>query len=149
MVKANTLVPKVRRADPAARRQAILLVAIGGVVGALLILGVERYRPMLRDWILSDPGTRRDRARLVLFLAAALLSAPLVAFAGYLWLLGSRILGSGEFPPPGYRVLRDTPVSTGRSAVLRGRGLEVLAVCLAIAAALLWLLLWYCADGFS
>ena len=60
----------------------------------------------------------------------------------YLWSLGAKVLRARQFPPPGYRVIRDTPVIGGQAAVLRGRGLKVLAVCLALASALLWLLLW-------
>ena len=140
---------EVRRADPAARRQAVVLVVLGAVVGALLILGFERYRTPLRDWLLSEPGELGYRVRLVFFLSAAVLSAPLVAFAVYLWSLGAKVLRARQFPPPGYR---DTPVIGGQAAVLRGRGLKVLAVCLALASALLWLLLlwrlaWVLSEG--
>jgi hypothetical protein len=33
-----------RRADPAARRQAVLLVVVGAVVGTVLLVALERYR---------------------------------------------------------------------------------------------------------
>jgi hypothetical protein len=133
---------EVRRADPAVRRQAVLLVALGTAVGALLILGLERYRTPLRDWLLSEPAERARRVKLVLSLTVALLSAPLVAFAAYLWFLGAKVVRAGAFPPPGYRVIRDTPVIAGPAAVSRGRGLKALALGLGVAAALLWLLLW-------
>jgi hypothetical protein len=137
-----------RRADPAQRRRAVLLVVLGTVVGALLILGFERYRTPLRDWLLSEPE-ERARVKLVLFLTGALLSAPLVAFAGYLWSLGARVVRAEVFPPPGYRVIRDTPIIIGPAAVVRGRGLKALALCLGIASALLWLLLWWLGRVFS
>ena len=75
------------------------------------------------------------------FLSAAVLSAPLVAFAVYLWSLGAKVLRVRQFPPPGYRVIRDTPVISGQAAELRGRALKVLAVRLGVASVLLWLLL--------
>jgi hypothetical protein len=137
-----------RRADPAQRRRAVLLVVLGTVVGALLILGFERYRTPLRDWLLSEPE-ERARVKLVLSLTGALLSAPLVAFAGYLWSLGARVVRAEVFPPPGYRVIRDTPIIVGPAAVVRGRGLKALALCLGIASALLWLLLWWLGRVFS
>ena len=137
-----------RRADPAQRRRAVLLVVLGTVVGALLILGLERYRTPLRDWLLSEPE-ERARVKLVLSLTGALLSAPLVAFAGYLWSLGARVVRAEVFPPPGYRVIRDTPIIVGPAAVVRGRGLKALALCLGIASALLWLLLWWLGRVFS
>jgi hypothetical protein len=140
---------EVRKADPAARRQAVVLVVFGALVGALLILGFERYRTPLHDWLLSDPRELGHRVKLVFLLAAALLSAPLAAFAAYLWSLGAKVIRAGEFPPPGYRVIRDTPVIAGRGAVLRGRSLKALALSLGVASVLLWMLLWWLARVFS
>ena len=133
---------QVRRADPAARRQAVLFVVLGAFAGGLLILGYERYRIPLRDWILSDPGKFALRVKLVFLLSGAFLAAPLVAFAIYLWSFGASVLRVQQFPPPGYRVIRDTPIIGGQAATSRGRGLKTLALCLGVAAVLLWLLLW-------
>jgi hypothetical protein len=140
---------EVRTADPALRRQAVLLVVLGTVIGALLILAFERYRTPLRDWLLSEPGEQVRRVRLVVSLTAVLLSAPLVTFAAYLWSFGAKVVRAGVFPPPGYRVIRDTPVIAGPAAVLRGRGLKALALCLGVSSALLWLLLWWLGRVFS
>ena len=67
--------------------------------------------------------------------------SPLIALAIYLWSLGAKLLPE-EFPPPGYRVICDTRIVAGQSAVMRGRGLKVLALGLDGISALLWLLLW-------
>jgi len=131
---------EVRRADPSARRQAVLLIIFGALVGALLIVAFERYRTPLRDWLLSEPGELAYRVRLVFFLSAVVFLVPLVAFAVYFWSLGVKVLHTQQFPPPGARVIRDTPVIGGQAAVLRGCGLKVLAVCLGVASALLCLL---------
>jgi hypothetical protein len=40
-------VTEVQRADPAARRLAVVLVVAGALVGSLLIAGLERYRAPL------------------------------------------------------------------------------------------------------
>ena len=135
-----------RRADPAARRHAVLLVAAAAVIGVLLIAGFERYRIPLRDWILADPGTAPDRIKAVLFLLAALLSVPLLAFAVYLWALGARVIRAREFPPPGLRLIRDTPVITGEAALSRGRRLKILALGCVLASAVLVFLLWRLAS---
>ena len=79
---------EVRRADPAARRLTVLLVIVGVLVATLLIVGFERYRTLLRNWLLSEPGELGYRVRLVFFLSAAVLSAPLVAFALVAWCQG-------------------------------------------------------------
>ena len=133
---------EILRADPAARRQAALLVVLGALAGALIFVGFERYRIPLRDWVLSEPAKFALRVKLVFLLSGALLSAPLVAFAVYLWSLGAKVLRAQQFPPPGYRVIRDTPIIGGQTAMSRGRVLEVLALCLGVASVVLWLLLW-------
>jgi hypothetical protein len=138
---------EVRRADPAARRRALLFVIVSALVGTVLIAGFEHYRTPLRDWLGSEPGDLTHRATLVFFLAAAVLSAPLLAFAAYLWSLGAKVLRAREFPPPGSRVIRDTPVIEGQAAVRRGRALRALALGLGVASALLCLLLWQLARA--
>jgi len=140
---------EIRRADPAARRHAVLFVVLGALVGALLIVGFERYRIPFQDWLLSGPGASAHRVKLVFLLSATALSAPPVAFAVHLWLLGAKVLRAQQFPPPGYRVIRDTPILTGRAAMSRGRGFKVLALCLGLASVLVWLLLWRLAWTFG
>lgn len=132
----------VRRADPAVRRQAVLVLVIGTCVGALLIVAFERYRILLSDWVLADPAVSARRLRLVLLGLAAIFLVPLLAFAAYLWSLGQRVVRAREFPPPGLRVIRDTPVVTDGRAISRGRLLKLLALACGIAAAALGFLLW-------
>ena len=133
---------EIRRADPAARRHTVLFVVLGALAGTLLLFGFEHYRIPLRDWVLSEPEKLAHRLKLVFLVSVAVLSAPLVAFAVYLWSLGAKVLRVEQFPPPGYRVIRDTPVIGGQAAMSRGRGLQMLALCLGAASALLCLLLW-------
>ena len=139
----------VRKADPAARQQVVLFLVVGVFVGALLIVAFERYRIPLRDWVLAEPGASVQRVNLVFLLLAALLLAPLLAFAVYLWSLGGRVLRAREFPPPGLRVIRDFPVITGVAAISRGRQLKVLALGCGIASVALGLLLWRFASLLS
>jgi hypothetical protein len=137
------MMTEIRKADPVARRRALWQVVLGAAVGAALILGLERCRAPLRDWLLSEPAELPRRVRLVLFIAGSLVSVPLIALAMYLWAMGTRVIRAGEFPPPGYAVIRDTPVLVGTAAVSRGRSLKALALSLAAGAALWWLLLWW------
>ena len=55
---------------------------------------------------------------------------------------GAKVLRAEQFPPPGYRVIRDTPVIGGQAAMSRGRALQMLALWLGAASALLCFLLW-------
>jgi hypothetical protein len=132
----------VRPADPAVRRRAVLVLVVGTCVGALLIVAFERYRIPLSDWVLADPAVSSRRLRLVFLGLAGLFLAPLLAFAAYIWSLGVKVVRAREFPPPGLRVIRDTPVVRGERAVSRGRLLKVLALACGIAAVALGLLFW-------
>ena len=140
---------EVQRADPAARLQAVLFIVVGALVGVLLIVGFERYRSPLRDWLLSEPEQLAHRLRLLFLLSAVSVSAPLFGFATHLWSVSGRVLRAQQFPPPGHRVIRDTPILLGQAAISRGRTLKVLAVCLGVACALLWLLFWRLASVLS
>lgn len=134
---------EIRKADPVARRRAILVVIFGTAVGALLIAGFEELREPFHDWLRSDPAETPRRARLAIGLSAVLLAAPLIAFAVYLWLLGAKVLRAQQFPPPGFRVIRDTPVIDGHGAVTRGHAIQVFAVCLGLGAVVLCLFFWW------
>jgi len=130
---------EVQKADPAARRQALLLIVFATATGALLFAAFEHYREPFREWLLSEPAETARRARLAVYVSASVLSAPLIAFAIYLWLLGARVLRAQQFPPPGFRVIRDTPLVGGGGAITRGRVMQILAVCLGLGAAILCL----------
>ena len=136
---------EIRKADPAARRQALLLIVLAAAVGGLLIAGFEHIREPFREWLASEPAETARRAKLALYAAAFILCVPLVAFAIYLWLLGARVLRAQQFPPPGFRVIRDTPVVEGHGATTRGHVIQILAVCLGIGGALLWMFFWWLA----
>jgi hypothetical protein len=137
---------EIRRADPAARRRAVLIIILGALGGALVLVAFERYRNPLSDWVLSEPGASAQRVKWVFLFLGTLVSAPLLAYAVYLWSFGARVLRAREFPPSGYPVIRDTPVITGEAAVSRGRLLKALALSCGIASAVLGLLLWRLAS---
>jgi hypothetical protein len=132
----------VQKADPGARRQAVWLLVAGTVAGALLIVAFARYETPLVKWMRADPREAAHRLTLVLVAGVVVLSAPAVLFAAYLWRLGGRVLRAQQFPPPGYRAIRDIPIVTGRAAVLRGQLFRILGACLGVASLFLWLTLW-------
>jgi hypothetical protein len=133
---------EVRRADPAVRRQVVVALVISTCVGALLIIAFERYRVSLSEWILADPGVAAQRLTTIFRLLVALVLGPLLAFAAYLWSLGNKVVRAREFPPPGLRVIRDTPIITGERAASRGRILKALAYGCCVACVVFGVLLW-------
>jgi hypothetical protein len=138
----------LRRADPAFRRLAIVALVASMCAGALLLAALERNRGALVDWVRADPARSLERIELILAVFAVLLLAPLVAIAGYLSLLGRRAVLAQEFPPPGVRVIRDTPIIIGGQAVSRGRWLQGVAVMLTAASLVMGLLIWRLASLF-
>jgi hypothetical protein len=121
------------RADPGLRRLAAWLVLGATVLGTLGLAAASTY---LRQ--VTSPATMRWW----LWGALGLASGGGLAFGCYLARMGYHVLRVGQFPVPGQRVVRDTPVRQGRSA----RQIAWLAVG---AAVLMWvvslalpLLLW-------
>jgi hypothetical protein len=138
---------EVQKADPEARRKALLVVILAAAIGGLLISAFEHFREPFREWLLSDPSETARRGKLTVYVSAFILSGPLIGFALYLWLLGARVLRAQQFPPAGYRVIRDTPIVRGPAAVTRGQVIQVLALVLGVGAALLWLFFWWFAQS--
>lgn len=128
--------------DPAARRRVGLVLVVAAGLGSLSIAGFIRYRASLTDWVLADPRASAHRIRLVFVLLTTVLAAPLLAFSAYLWWLGEKVVRAREYPPPGLRVIRDTPIITGDRAACRGRVLKVLAVGFGVASVVLIVLVW-------
>jgi hypothetical protein len=133
----------IQKADPAVRRQAILLVVFIAAAGGLLIAGFEHFREPFHEWLTSEPAETARRAKLAMRVSVFVLTVPVIVFAIYLWRLGARVLRARQFPPPGFRVLRDMPVVEGHGATTRGHVIQILAVCLGIGAALLWMFIWW------
>jgi len=140
---------EVRKADVAFRRFAIGVLVAGTCAGMVLIGALDRYRGQLADWVRSDAGRSAQRAELILAAFAALLLTPLVAMAAYLSSVGGRAVRTGEFPPPGSRVITDTAIVRGHDALSRGRLLQGVAVFLCAAALIIGFLLWRLASLFA
>ncbi|HEY7742865.1 MAG TPA: hypothetical protein VIA19_07450 [Burkholderiales bacterium] len=140
---------EVQKADPDARRRAALVLIFAAAIGGLLISAFEHFREPFREWLVSDPAETPRRARLALSVSILVLSTPAIAFAIYLWLLGRKVLRAERFPPPGLRVIRDTPVIRGAAAVTRGHAVQIFAVCLGVAVGVLCLFIWWFAGTIS
>jgi hypothetical protein len=132
----------VQKADAGARRKALLIVAFGTVVGALLIIGFDRYRMAFLDWLVSEPEELSYRLGLICFIGSVLGSVPVFAFAIYLWSLGRRVMRDQRFPLLGQRVVRDTLILEGQAALARGRIFRIMAVSLGVAGVVLCYAFW-------
>ncbi len=132
----------IQRADPAARRRALLLVAFGALTGGIVVAVFERYRPLLERWLLSDTGAMTQRSMSITVVLVLAIIAPLFAFAAHLWMRGSAMRRHLRFPLEGERLVRDTPIVRGKAAAVRGRVLQWLACGLVILAIAIAVVLW-------
>lgn len=111
--------------QPADRRlRAIVFAATITFVLVALLLHVyvlADYLDYLGDLLNRQPqrGIAEAQRFIDIFIVTMLVGVALPA--GYLALLGRKALASGRFPPPGARVLVDTPIRTGADAVREGR----------------------------
>jgi hypothetical protein len=110
-------------ADPAYRLRIVILVLALAVVGAGVIVWLER------TWAAIDPGTVDPEAvKRVLTIAPVLLGLPLLIFGLWLARFSLRVRREERFPPEGVKVIRDTQLVTGDAARLRARIGLVLAL---------------------
>lgn len=122
--------PEMFPADPSLRRELALVVILLALVAAVyfgyLLAEIER----MRDTDMPDPSGLLQH----LHWASVGLVGVTSAFFIYLILIAIKVFGSGQFPPPGARVLNDTPIRRGARARL-----------IAVAGVLLGLLVLACA----
>ena len=137
---------EVQKADPRARRTALLIVGAGTLVGVLLIVMADSGRPAFEAWVDADLHTR---FRLVAGALIVLMAGPAIAMSVYLWRLGTQVARSRQFPPPGRRVVRDTPIVAGDTAARAGRWLRILGAVLGASGVMLGLLLWRFLSGLA
>jgi hypothetical protein len=129
---------EIQRADPRLRR-------IAGLLFVALVLACAVALLALQSWLSGVAQAARSTAQVQLLAAFGSLVGisclALLVLAIYLWRIAARVLAAQQFPPPGMRVVRDTPVLRGAAALRRGRiiqgigGLLVLcSLALAVAA---------------
>ncbi len=139
---------EISKADPAAQRRVAALVAVVGLGGGVLVFSIQRWLPDLLRWATGGPG----RMGWVGAGLVAVVCGPLLLLALHFLRMASRVARAGRFPPPGARVIRDTPVLEGPAAkrrvlLLRGMAVMVGAMGLIMAALLLRLLLLFSAAS--
>ncbi len=113
---------EVVRADRRSRRMVPVLVAAALAVCGILFFWLRPWGVRLLLTMEPDQALRTIKwALVILFLGGT-------PGAAYLMNLGRRILSENRFPPTGMKVLKDTPVVTGRAARIRGGTILALAL---------------------
>lgn len=117
---------EVQRADPKFRTAVLVAAAVAGLALWLLLstwLSALSHAP--RASALSQLST-------ALALCLALMCLVILAFGAFVWRLGAKVQLHALLPPPGSRVLRDTPILRGASALRRGRRLRAIGGALVV-----------------
>ena len=127
-------------ADPRLRRELLLAVVLLALLGAVyfgyLMAEIERVGAAEAP----DPTGLLQQ----LYWMGTGLVAVVTAFLIYLIVVAVRVFSSGQFPPPGARVLNDTPIRRG----LRAWAMAVLGVVLGLLALAAALYVYYFIGGF-
>jgi hypothetical protein len=102
--------------NPRLRKQALFWGILIAVVGAGSIIALVVTQEHLNASPQIAPQPMAGHMRYLLFLAEAGIMVPVLSLTGMLSYLASKIWRSGQYPPPGMQVLRDTKIRTGRAA---------------------------------
>lgn len=133
-------------ADPRFRMHAAAAMAFAVAVAAGFALWFSGWVDATRE---LHPATAQARLLQAFRWAAGGGAVSILVLGAVLWHSALRTHAAGQYPPPGTRVLRDTPVLEGEAALRRARLLRMVAVlCLFVAVALV-LLAWRVAPLFS
>jgi hypothetical protein len=123
------------RADPRLRWLAIAIVIVFAAAGSIALWAMQRWLDGMREP--SPASMAQLLAAFVCLMGTTVLM--LAALGAFLWQYGKRVRAASLFPPPGAKVVRDTPVLRGAAALRRGlvlQGLGVLFVLCCIGLAL-------------
>ncbi|HHE39271.1 MAG TPA: hypothetical protein ENL20_11965 [Candidatus Cloacimonetes bacterium] len=116
------------KADKNYRKKILLIAFTLIVIGFFLLRYFQALLNRLSTLAEESPGLaikKAENSLKIIFFVMFLLSLGLCF---YLYRLGTSILKSEQFPPPGIKVIKDTKLETGRKARSRGRMLQVLSI---------------------
>jgi hypothetical protein len=107
-------------------KKRIFTVALCVALGAGVLASYQRwFSPWLRHYLGSADRTNVHERLQNVFGGLAIF---ILVFSGYLLYVGVRAVSTQQWPLPGTFVLRETPVRTGRPAIIRGFLLIALAL---------------------
>jgi hypothetical protein len=126
---------EIVRADPVLRRQILLVVVAVIAIGGLALEELPASLQVIFRLARESPAAAEQEAQIIM----ALLLGPMIVgslFAGIATIRTSvGALRARRFPPPGTRVIRDTPVVGGVTARVVGTAALVLGATLVCASA--------------
>lgn len=135
---------EIQKADPKARKKAIWIVLVASILGTLILLpfSFSSSNTMFQTWMESKL-LYAVRYPLLAAGISGVLITPILCAALYLFQYSRKCVASEKIPPPGYSVIKDTPVLRGSSAITRGRLVQILSMILCFASISIPLMIWY------
>lgn len=137
---------KLQRADPGARRVLAWTLVMGMGAGAIAYALLQAW---LADVMQLPPATARQKLLSLLFWVLSVGAVSLVGLGAYIWRVGARIRAARRFPPPGSRVIRDTPIRLDAAAVRRGKAIQAAGAALVLCASGLGAISWRLLSAIS
>ena len=125
-------------ADKGLRKKFILFLVLVTIAFIALEPHIKGYMDQIDQLSKKDPELAYKKGMSLLKWSMGVVFLLLLGMGVYLGLLARRILRSGQYPPPGMRVIRDTRLRTGNQAKVSAISLIVLS-CVLIVLAFLFL----------
>ncbi len=120
------------RADKSLRRKLILFLILFTIVVIVIEPTLNRYIEQIKETSKKDPELAFKKSMVALKVSLGLVSFLLLMTGVYFITLARRTFKSGQYPPPGMRVIRDTRLRTGTQAKRAGISLIALSCILII-----------------
>jgi hypothetical protein len=111
-----------------------MLVIAAALLGLALIAATQSQLGALQKYLADHPAEIQANLGIITWTLIAAIVGPVWLANIYLWRLGSRIVASGMFPPPGMPVINETIVLRDTAAKRCGRLLQVIAAVMCAAA---------------
>jgi len=121
-------------ADKALRKKFVIFLVIIVLTSVTLEPHLKAYMDQINQLSKEDPALALKKTMLLLKWSLRVVSLALLVMGVYLILLARRTLRSGQYPPPGMRVIRDTRLRTGNQAKRAAVSLITLASFLIVVA---------------
>ncbi len=121
-------------ADKELRKKVIIFLVIVVLASIVLEPHFKAYMDQINQLSKKDPELALKKTMLLLKWSLRVVFLLLLSMGVYLSLLARRTFRSGQYPPPGMKVIRDTRLRTGNQAKRAVLSLIVLASILTVVA---------------
>ena len=140
--------PMILEADPAYRRKMVLALIVLAVLGGAALILTKSVLDGIEALAAVDPDAAIQKIKGLIVGIIAVNAVLSSVFGLWFVLLAVRVFRSGQFPPPGMKVVRDTPIRTGKKAKVAGAALSGAAV-LVLSTNLIVIYLYILVDNLS